>query len=117
MDESILNTVKKMMGIHSTDTSFDQDLIVNINTVLSILYQIGVGKAAFSISDDSETWEDLLGAPGNLELVKTYVFMRVHMMFDPPTGSVGESINNIISELEWRISVAVDPITTFMEDS
>lgn len=117
MYESILDTVKKMMGIHTTDTSFDQDLIVNINTVLSILYQIGVGKAAFSISTGRETWEDLLGTASNLELVETYVFMRVRMMFDPPTGSVAESTNKIISELEWRISVAVDPITTFMEDS
>lgn len=113
MNESILNTVKKMMGIPESDTSFDPDLIVNINTVCAILYQIGVGSVYFSIEDDSATWEDLLGNATNLELVKTYMFMKVRMMFDPPTGSVAESTNAILSELEWRISVTVDPITTF----
>ena len=102
MDESILNTIKKMLGITTSDTAFDQDLIININTVFSILYQIGVGSYGFTINDDSETWGDLLG--------KTYVFMKVKMMFDPPVGSVAESTNNLLSELEWRISIATDPI-------
>lgn len=111
MDESILNTIKKMLGITVSDTAaFDQDLIININTVFSILYQIGVGSYGFTINDDSETWGDLLGNYKNLELVKTYVFMKVKMMFDPPVGSVAESTNNLLSELEWRISIATDPI-------
>lgn len=109
--DSILTSIKKLLGITQEETSFDQDLIMHINSVFSILTQLGVGPSeGFSIEDDSAIWSDFLEDNTNLELVKTYVYMKVRLMFDPPTGSaVMESMNKMISELEWRINVTVDP--------
>lgn len=109
--DSILTSIKKLLGITQEETSFDQDLIMHINSVFSILTQLGVGPSeGFSIEDDSAIWSDFLEDSTNLELVKTYVYMKVRLMFDPPTGSaVMESMNKMISELEWRINVTVDP--------
>ena len=109
--DSILTSIKKLLGITKEETSFDQDLIIHINSVFSILTQLGVGPSeGFFIEDDSAIWGDFLEDSANLELVKTYVYMKVRLMFDPPTGSaVMESMNKMISELEWRINVTVDP--------
>ena len=108
--DSILTSIKKLLGITKEETSFDQDLIMHINSVFSILTQLGVGPSeGFSIEDSSAIWSDFLEENTNLELVKTYVYMKVRLMFDPPTGSaVMESMNKMISELEWRINVTVD---------
>lgn len=109
--DSILTSIKKLLGITKEETSFDQDLIMHINSVFSILTQLGVGPSeGFFIEDDRAIWGDFLEDSTNLELVKTYVYMKVRLMFDPPTGSaVMESMNKMISELEWRINVTVDP--------
>lgn len=109
--ESILTSIKKMLGIAEEYTHFDMDLIMHINSVLTILTQIGVGPSkGFSIEDDGATWSDFLPDAYNLELVKSYVYMKVRLMFDPPqSSSVMEAMKNNISELEWRISVTVDP--------
>ena len=109
--DSILTSIKKLLGITKEETSFDQDLIMHINSVFSILTQLGVGPSeGFFIEDDSAIWGDFLEDNTNLELVKTYVYMKVRLAFDPPTGSaVMESMNKMISELEWRINVTVDP--------
>ena len=109
--DSILTSIKKLLGITKEETSFDQDLIMHINSVFSILTQLGVGPSeGFFIEDDSAIWGDFLEDSTNLELVKTYVYMKARLMFDPPTGSaVMESMNKMISELEWRINVTVDP--------
>ena len=111
MDSSILTSIKKLLGIAEEDTSFDQDIIMHINTVFAILAQLGVGPAnGFSIEDDSAIWEDYLGNATNLELVKSYVYMKVRSMFDPPTSSIlADAMNKNISELEWRINTMVDP--------
>lgn len=111
MDSSILTSIKKLLGIAEEDTSFDQDIIMHINTVFAILAQLGVGPAnGFSIEDDSAIWEDYLGNATNLELVKSYVYMKVRSMFDPPTSSIlADAMNKNISELEWRINTTVDP--------
>lgn len=113
MDSSILTSIKKLLGIAEEDTSFDQDIIMHINSVFAILAQLGVGSSdGFSIEDDGAVWSDFLGSAANLELVKSYVYMKVRLMFDPPTsGIVTEAINKSISELEWRINVTVDPKT------
>lgn len=109
--DSILLSVKKILGIEPDYTYFDVDLIIHINSVLSVLYQLGVGKQAFSISDSGSTWSDFLGDDSaQLNDVKTYVALRVRLLFDPPTvGAVMESLKQTISELEWRINVTVDP--------
>lgn len=111
MDSSILTSIKKLLGLSEEDTSFDQDIIMHINTVLNILAQLGVGPAnGFSIEDDGAIWSDYLGETTNLELIKSYIYMKVRLMFDPPTSSIlADAMNKNISELEWRINVTVDP--------
>ena len=111
MDSSILTSIKKLLGIAEEDTSFDQDIIMHINTVFAILAQLGVGPAnGFSIEDDGAIWGDYLGNVTNLELVKSYIYMKVRSMFDPPTSSIlADAMNKNISELEWRINTMVDP--------
>ena len=110
--ESILTSIKKMLGIAEEYTHFDADLIMHINSVLSILTQIGVGSSeGFSIKDKNDVWEDFITEDSKLELVKSYTYMKVKILFDPPLiSSVIESMNRMISELEWRIQVAADPV-------
>ena len=109
--ESILTSIKKLLGIAEEYTHFDTDIIMHINSVFSILTQIGVGPSeGFFITDDSASWADFLPNDARLELVKSYVYLKVKLMFDPPDrSSVMEANKNMISELEFRISVAVDP--------
>ena len=109
--ESILTSIKKLLGIAVDYTQFDVDLIIHINTVLSILGQIGVGdEKRYSVVDKSTTWDTLIGYESKLDMVKTYVYLKVKLLFDPPQSSaVMEAINRTISELEWRILVATDP--------
>lgn len=105
---SILTSIKKMLGIAEEYTHFDTDLIIHINSVLSILTQIGVGPSeGFSIVDKDGLWTEFIPLNlSRLELVKSYVHMKVKLMFDPPISSaVMESMNRMISELEWRLYV------------
>ena len=110
--ESILTSIKKMLGIAEEYTQFDADLIMHINSVLSILTQIGVGPSeGFAIEDDVAVWTDFVPANPKLELIKSYAYMKVKLIFDPPlSSSVIESLNRLTSELEWRIQVAADPV-------
>lgn len=107
---SILNSVKKNLGITEEYTHFDPDIIMHINTVFSILAQLGVGSEdGFSIADESAVWSDYLPDSPKLNFVKSYVYLKVRLLFDPPTNSsVTEATNRMIDELEWRISVAAD---------
>lgn len=109
--ESILTSIKKLLGIEEDYEYFDADLIMHINSVFMILNQLGVGpEEGFSIQDASNTWSEFITDGSNLESVKSYIFLKVKLMFDPPTSSaVIESINRSISELEWRLNVSVDP--------
>lgn len=116
--DSILTSIKKMLGISEEYTHFDMDLIIHINSVLSILTQIGVGPSeGFSIQDKTEIWTDFITSDKRLELVKTYVNLKVKLIFDPPLSSaVIEATNRMISELEWRILVTVDPVLIVEEE-
>ena len=110
-EESILTSIKKLLGLNADDKSFDADIIIHINSAFATLNQLGVGKkSGFAISDDSATWESIFGS--NLTLngfIRTYVYLKVRLIFDPPTSSfVVESIKQSISEYEWRINSAVD---------
>lgn len=109
--DSILTTIKKLLGITSEYTHFDADIIMHINSVFSILQQLGVGPVeGFSITDSSSKWSDYIDDAKNIEMVKTYVYMKVKLMFDPPLSSTAvDAIKNQIAELEWRLNVAVDP--------
>lgn len=108
--ESILTSIKKLLGIEDEYTQFDSDLIMHINTVFLNLTQLGVGPSeGFMIEDDAAIWEDFIGDSTQLQAVKTYVYLKVKLLFDPPlSSSVIDSINRMISELEWRLNVVVD---------
>jgi len=108
MDGSILNDVKKQIGIAPSNTDFDKDLIININTVLFILWQMGIVKDDFTIKDNTATWESILLNPEQIAIqaMKTWVALKTKMIFDPPTSSILEqAINANIDELTWRIYI------------
>lgn len=108
--ESILTSIKKLLGIEEDYVHFDADIIMHINSVLSILTQLGVGPSeGYSIKDANATWNEFITNPAKLELVKSYVYLKVRLMFDPPSSSSAiESMKQLISELEFRIIVAVE---------
>lgn len=106
-DESILTSTKKILGIDAANTSFDQDIILHVNSVFSTLNQLGLGPAdGFMIEDASKLWSDYLESNLKLNAVKTYVYLRVRLLFDPPTTSyLIDALQNEVKELEWRLNV------------
>jgi hypothetical protein len=108
--ESILTSIKKLLGISEEYVHFDNDIIILINTVLSDLNAIGVGPSnGFSITGDVETWDNLVSDDEKLNNVKTYVFLRVKLLFDPPTqSSVLESYQRQADKLEWLLNVVAE---------
>lgn len=108
--DSILTSVKKMLGIVEEYEHFDADLILHINSVFMILAQLGVGpRTGFSISDKTTTWSDYLGDEARIDSVKTYMYLRVRLLFDPPMNSaVTEVIKNQIDEIGWRLREEVE---------
>lgn len=120
MTDSILNTIKKLIGPSITYDVFDFDLIIHINSALMVLNQLGVGpKEGFKILDETETWSDFLGTDvKNLEAVKTYIYLKVRMVFDPPTtGATTDAFKEMIKEYEWRLNVQVDPSLISQEEN
>lgn len=107
---SILSSIKKMHNIDDGVTHFDTEMIIHINTALMRLTQLGVGSSTgFSITDKSKTWTDLIGTRLDVEAIKTYVYLKVRLMFDPPTNStLLEAYKSNIQELEWTINAQVD---------
>ena len=103
--ESVLTSVKKLLGIDEGYTHFDADIVMHINSVFSILTQMGVGPAnGFSIMGKDEGWSDFISGGAVLPLVKSYVGLKVRLLFDPPLSSAAvESMNRQISEFEWRL--------------
>lgn len=111
MNDSILLTIRKLIGPGGDHEFFDDDYIIHINSVFAILRQLGVGpKLGYAITGTSETWADFLGEQGSLlELVKSYTYLKVKKIFDPPaSGTMASAMDSLINELEWRINVAVD---------
>lgn len=110
MEDSILESIKNLLGIEEECTTFDKELVVHINSELMVLNQLGVGITGFSISDKSSTWNDFLEKDNDLDAVRSYVYLRVRLVFDPPTSSaLLTSMQNRASEYEWRLNVAVNP--------
>lgn len=109
-NESILNTIKKLLGIDASYTEFDMDIIIHINSTFSVLNQLGVGPTeGFSISDSTTKWSAYT-TNAKLNDVITYMGLKVRMLFDPPTNSsILKSYESMISEYEWRLNVAVEP--------
>lgn len=106
--DSILTSIKEMLGIAKEHNYYDSVLIRHINSVFMILTQMGVGpEEGFIIYDDESVWSDFVSEEENLEAVKSYVYHRVHLAFDPPSSStLIEATNRIINELEWRLYTA-----------
>lgn len=110
METSILTSIKKLLGVAEDYTEFDEDIMTHINSVFLNLTQLGVGpEEGFMIEDNTAEWEDFINNSVQLQAVKTYVYLKVKLLFDPPlSSSVTESINRMIAELEWRLNAAVD---------
>lgn len=111
METSILDSIKKLLGIPSEVTEFDTDILIHINSVFSILTQLGVGPSSgFSIEDSSAEWSDFIGDDARLSDVKSFVYLKTRLLFDPPASSAAmDAMNRMAGELEWRINVSVDP--------
>ena len=112
MQDSILMTIRKLVCGNPYADHFDTDLLVHINACFSILNQLGVGpENGFVVTDETQSWSSYIADNYILNMVKTYVALKVKKIFDPPlTISVLEAMDKEISQLEWRLNVAVDPI-------
>lgn len=111
--DSILTSIKKLLGIPEEYTQFDTDIIIHINSVMLNLKQIGIGPDdGFSITSSDDTWSSLYGRYKNLEAIKSYMFLKVRLLFDPPTSqAVMDAYKNQIAELEWRLSIEAESMT------
>lgn len=108
--ESILTEIKKLRGISAEDTSFDVDIIAHINSALMTLNQMGVGpEQPANITSELDTWNSIFGDMKNIQSVKTYIDVSVHLDFDPPTSSpLLEAVERRKKELEWRLNIQVE---------
>ena len=111
MEDSILKTIKKLLGLLQDDTSFDLDIVTHINSVVSLLRQIGFAVADdFMVTNEATLWSELVASAKNLDLVRTYIYLRVRLLFDPPASSFGlDSMQKQAAEFEWRLHVLTDP--------
>lgn len=114
MVDSILTSIKGLVGVTPSDTNFDNEIIIHINSALMVLQQLGVGPSTgFYISSDEDLWNDLLVDRKDLEAVKTYIYLKVKLVFDPPQNSfLVDSIKNMITELEFRLNAQAEGDTT-----
>lgn len=110
--DSILLSIKKMIGVPKDYDVFDPDIIIHINTVFDSLNQMGVGpEEGFSISDSSTEWSEFLTFGKNSEMVKTYMYLKVRMLFDPPSnGTLSNVLSEQIKECEWRLLIFADEL-------
>lgn len=112
--KSILDSTKKSVGLSEDYDAFDPDLIMHINSVFFTLNQLGVGPAeGFAIDSASQEWDAFLGTDPRLNAVKSYVYIKVRLLFDPPATSFGISaLEKQATEYEWRLNVYVEGVTT-----
>lgn len=110
MSESILDSVKKVLGIPNDYDVFDTDIIMHINSILSVLHQLGASpEGGVYITDSSTKWSELIGDRKNIEMVRSYVALRVRLLFDPPTTSHMETaLKAQAEEFEWRLNIMED---------
>lgn len=109
--DSILISIKKLIGFDKEYTQFDTDLIIHINSILMVLNQNGVGPdEGFSITGEMETWNDFVGSEfNNIAGVKTYIYLKTKLIFDPPQSSaLIAAMKEEIKELEWRLNVQAE---------
>ena len=111
INDSILNSVKKALGIDPVYTVFDPDLVMHINSVFSVLHQIGIGpdNQFYIETSGSETWSDFLSGSNTLNMVESYMYIKVRLLFDPPANtSVLQALKETAAEYEWRMNVEVE---------
>lgn len=110
MNESILTSIKKLLGVPENYEQFDMDITIHINSVFMILNQLGVGPSdGFSITDKTALWSDFISDNKKLESIKSYMYMKVRLMFDPPSSSVVmDCMNRTINEMEWRLNAEAE---------
>lgn len=110
VEESILLSIKKLLGILESETHFDTDIIIHINSALTTLKQLGVGpEDGFKVTGTDNKWSEFIPDEKRLDSVKTYIYLKVKLVFDPPlNASLMESFKETIRELEWRLNVAVE---------
>lgn len=107
----ILETVRKLVGAGDSESPYDQDLLIHINSTLSTLNQIGAGPTEGFIADSTSQWTEFIPADSKkLEMIKSYVCLKVRLVFDPPaSSSAQEAMNRTVDQYEWRIQLEVDP--------
>jgi len=112
MTDRILESVKKVLGIAPEYLAFDQDIVMHINSAFSVLHQLGVGPdEPFMIEDETATWTEFLGTERGVNSVKSYVYLRVRLLFDPPATSFAlGAMEKQIEELGWRISTYMEGV-------
>jgi len=106
MEQSVLKSVKKVLGIETSDTSFDLDILIHINSAFATLNQLGIGPDdGFEIEDDSAEWSSFYGTDPRYNAIRTYVWLKVRILFDPPQTSYAvEALKDQIREHEWRLN-------------
>lgn len=109
MGDSILTSIKHLLGIPADVTDFDSDIIIHINSVIDVLYQLGYGDGTFYVHNAEDIWSEYIQDASQLNLIKTLVYLRVKMLFDPPTSSAAlTSFEKLIGEFEFRVNMMVD---------
>jgi hypothetical protein len=107
VDTSILDSIKQMLGISTEDTNFDRELVIYINGALMVVNQLGIGPEGYMIQDSTNEWSEFLLDRTDIELVKTAVYLRVRLIFDPPQNSfLVTAIKDQLAEYDWRLSVS-----------
>lgn len=105
-NEKILTSIKKLLGIYEENTDFDTDILIHINSVITILNQLGVGPTEGFTVDENTEWSDYINDNSKLNSVKSYIYLKVKMVFDPPMSSAIRDANvQMIDELEWRLNL------------
>ena len=110
MTDSILDSTKEKLGLAKDYTVFDSAIIDHINSVFFTLNQLGVGPAeGYSILDDSDKWQDFIGTEKKQQTIQSYMYLKVRLLFDPPTTSFAiDSMSKIASEMEWRMNIVAE---------
>lgn len=113
----ILATIKKLLGVGEDDTHFDGDILIYINSALAVMRQIGVGPVDGFVANATSKWTDFLGTGLKLEIVKSYVYLKTKLIFDPPqNSSVAAALKSQADECEWRVLIEVDPPPVVIEE-
>lgn len=110
MNDSILKSIKKLLGLEADYTVFDEDVKMHINSAFMILNQLGVGpEEGYIVTSDLESWKEFVGNEKDLQLVKSYVYLKVRLLFDPPANSfLVTAMEKQVTEYEWRLNVQIE---------